>query len=457
MGQRTSTLTQILGIPGWKIDKTFFEWKTVESDDAVVRVDTRLNPNPSPWTMRLILQISRRLTARCGNCGERCSHRHSGTKVRRWLDLSWAGFEVWLEYAPIRVRCDRCIQTTVEMLPFADPYQHETRRFQQHLTVQAASMPTLHVAAMHGLCWSTVRRIELQAITRWEASRPTKLLRFVGIDEKYLGRRGHYENEEHFVTIVSDLETGEPVWIGYGRNEATVKSWLDALSKEQKDAIQLFAMDMHEPFWNAIDNDPQLDHAAISHDPFHVIKRANEALDELRRQVFFRAGEELRGIGRGTRWLFLRAWERCTSSGKKKLRELLSYNRQLACAYQVKEELRSVLAAPDRASMEVGLKHILCRTQRRANGPLRKLHDSLVYHQEEILTFGEYRPSVGRIEALNNNWETLVRRARGYRDHDYLMRKLRFMTANPIRTGDGLRRFLALGDPALPTHMAKAA
>jgi hypothetical protein len=55
---------------------------------------------------------------------------------------------------------------------------------------------------------------------------------------------------------------------------------------------------------------------------------------------------------------------------------------------------------------------------------------------------------------LNNNWETAVRQARGYRNLDFLLLKLRFMTANPVRTDNGVRRFLALG---LPTPYAKAA
>lgn len=59
-----------------------------------------------------------------------------------------------------------------------------------------------------------------------------------------------------------------------------------------------------------------------------------------------------------------------------------------------------------------------------------------------------HHPHTGRIEALNNNWEALVRRARGYRDHQYLLLKLRFMTANPVRTEDGAKRFLALAHAA---------
>ncbi len=135
MGQRAKIMTQILAIPGFKVTDAYFEWKTCDGD-AIVRVDVRVNPSPSPWQARLILRISRRLTARCGACGRLCRRRHSGTCLRRWKDLSWAGFEVWLEYEPIRVDCEDCHAKPVERLPFADPYQHETCRFQQHLTVQ---------------------------------------------------------------------------------------------------------------------------------------------------------------------------------------------------------------------------------------------------------------------------------------------------------------------------------
>lgn len=215
-------------------------------------------------------------------------------------------------------------------------------------------------------------------------------------------------------------------------------------------------MDLHRPFWNAVDNTPGLEHAAIVHDPFHVMKLAGAMLDELRRDVFFRAGPELRAIGRGQRWLLLRAWERTSPTDRCRLRELLGHNRTLARGYQIKEELRVVLAAPDRAAMEVGLARILRRTQRLEPRALRRLHDTLNQRWNEVVALAEHRPSTGRIEALNNNWETLVRRARGYRNHDYLLRKLRFMVANPIRTDDGVKRFLALGltPPMAPRRAA---
>lgn len=204
-------------------------------------------------------------------------------------------------------------------------------------------------------------------------------------------------------------------------------------------------MDMFEAFRNAVRNDPELGHVAIVHDPFHVMKRAGEAVDEVRRQVLFRASPELRALGRGKRWLFLRAWIRLTPEQRAEIGRLLSANRTLMQAYTVKEQLRDVLRAETRAEMEVGLKQLLRRTARRANVPMRKLHESLLKHFDAIAALGAYHPPTGRIEALNNNWETLVRRGRGYRDLQSLMRLLRFMVVNPIRRGADIERFLALG------------
>jgi len=151
----------------------------------------------------------------------------------------------------------------------------------------------------------------------------------------------------------------------------------------------------------------------------------------------------------------LRPWVKCSPQQQARLRQLLSHNGQLARAYQISEELREVLRAPNRASMEIGLDRVLRRTQLRQNEHLRKLHDSLVKHREGILALGEFRPPVGRIEALNNNWETLVRRGRGYRNYDHFLLKLRFMVVNPIRSHEGTLRFLALGlQPPLPRKKA---
>lgn len=447
MGQRTRMLTEIFGFDGWQVTGAYFE------NAAGERVEVVRGYAPLRST-RLVLVVARRWMARCSECTAPCRRRHEWLPTRRWADLSWAGHSVAIEYTACRVKCSKCKGAPVEMVAWADPYQRQSRRLQQHLAVQAASMPVMHVAALHGLSWLTVRRAEEWAIERWERTRPPVPLRDAGVDEKWLGRRNKLDDK--FVTIVSNLETGEPLWIGYGRSEKTLKQWLALLTPEHKAAIRLFAMDMHRPFMNAVRDDPALARVPIVHDPFHVIKRAGEAITELRRQTFFRAGADLRALGRGTRWLVLRPWAKTSEEQREQLRLLFSFNGRLARAYQLVEQLRDALHAPDFMSMLAGISLVLRRTRRHDNVPMRKLHDSLLDHLPEIVALGEYHPRTGRIEALNNNWETLVRRARGYRDHQYLLRKLRFMVANPIRSTDGIKRFLALGLPP-PVPMPHAA
>lgn len=437
MGQRGQILTQIFGFRGWKVTHVSFE-------DDKGRVVVPLAGYDVIPSCRLVLQVERRWAPRCGSCGSICrASVHEKRDARRWNDLPWAGHSVVVEYAPIRVKCKRCKGSPVEMVAWADPYQRQSRRLQHHLALEAASMPVMHVAALHGLSWGTVRRAEGSALARWDATRTPTPLTMVGVDEKYLGRRG--DREDDFVTIVSNLETGEPLWIGPGRREETLAAWLATVPPEQKAKFVLFASDMHRPFANAIAADPALIHVAHVHDPFHIMKRAGEAITELRREIFFRAGPELRGLGRGTRWLVLRAWEHCDDEDRARLSKLFALNGRLARAYQLVEEMRDVLRSPDRASMQDGLYRILRRTERRDNKAMRKWHDSIEAHWNAIVALGDHHPPTGRIEALNNNWETLVRRARGYRDLQYLLLKLRFMTANPIRTERAVQRFLALG------------
>lgn len=437
MGQHTKLITEVFGFGGWKVKEAFFERLDGTRVEAVRGFEL-------PPDVRLVLVMERRWAPRCSECGAICRGGvHEHLPLRRWRDLNWAGRPVVVEAALIRVKCRRCGTHPVEMIPWADPYQRETVRLQQHLALQAASMPVMHVAAQHGMSWSAVHRAEMAALERWDATRPAVPLHHVGVDEKFLGRRNRLD--QRFMTIVSNLETGEPVWIGPGREKETLAGWMTSLTAEQKAAIEVFAVDMHGPFLAAIRGDPELGKRPIVHDPFHVMKRVNQAVDETRREVFFRAGEGPRSLGRGMRWLVLRGWERNSPERRRQLLQLLALNRHLARTYIIKEEMRVVLHAADRETMAAGLQHILRRTQFRRHRHLRALHDSLVRHREEILALGEHHPATGRIEALNNNWETLVRRGRGYRNHQHLLLKLRFMIANPIRSEDATRRFLALG------------
>ena len=177
MGQRGRILTEILGFDGWKVTATFFESAS----------GTRVEPVGGFAMLRetrLVLVAERRWLPRCSRCGAACRKVHEWLPARRWADLSWAGHPVELEYSGCRVKCGACGSAAGEMVAWADPYQRQSRRLQQHLAIEAASMPVMHVAALHGLSWLTVRRAEERALARWEATRSVVALRHVGVDER---------------------------------------------------------------------------------------------------------------------------------------------------------------------------------------------------------------------------------------------------------------------------------
>ncbi len=237
MSQRTKILTQITGFRGWNVVDSYWENGDGQRIEPLSDYDV-------PAEAVLVLQMARRWAPRCAKCLAICSRScHENCATRRWADLPWAGHRVVLQCAPIRAKCSHCEAHAVELLPWAEPRQRQTRRLQQHLALDAFSMPLAHVATKYGLSWHTVRRAELSAIERWEKTCPKSPLEKVGVDEKWLGRR--HKRPEKYVTIVSNLDTGMPIWIGYGRSTDTLASFLQTLTPEQKAAIELFAMDMH--------------------------------------------------------------------------------------------------------------------------------------------------------------------------------------------------------------------
>src|SRR6516165_7586603 len=75
--------------------------------------------------------------------------------------------------------------------------------------------PVSRVAAKWGLAPETVRRLDKRVLRRWAASRPRPPRRYLGVDELFLGKLA-------FPTVVSDLETGEPIWLGRERQRETL-------------------------------------------------------------------------------------------------------------------------------------------------------------------------------------------------------------------------------------------
>src|SRR5438128_10503975 len=157
------------------------------------------------------------------------------------------------------------------------------------------------VARRMGLAESTVRAIDLRYLERWAASRRRPALRQMGVDEIHLGKK------QKFVTVVCNLETGEPLWFGRERKKETLDEFFEKeLSARQRRGIEAVCVDMWEPYRLSIAQ--WAPKCRIIYDKFHIMQHANKAIDEVRRAEVFRKGRQMREGGEGKAWILVSDW-----------------------------------------------------------------------------------------------------------------------------------------------------
>jgi len=104
----------------------------------------------------------------------------------------------------------------------------------------------------------------------------------MGVDELFWGKG-------KCLTVVSDLVAGEPIWAAPERKKATLdRFFAEYLPARRRRAVKAVCVDMWRPFLDSLRE--HLPNAAIVFDKFHVMRHVNDAVDETRRQEFFRQG-----------------------------------------------------------------------------------------------------------------------------------------------------------------------
>jgi transposase len=360
----------------------------------------------------------------CGGCGRWRRDVHSG-RERRVRDLPWGTWTVWLVVDVHRVRCRRCGVRT-ERIPWLAGKARYTARFESAVAQECEQAPVSRVATRWGLAAETVRQLDKRVLRRWAAGRPRKPLRYLGVDELFVGR------EVQFLTVVSDLESGEPIWMGRERKRETLDQFFAArLPPRRRRAVRAVCVDMWEPFRLSLQ--VHLPRARLVYDKFHVLRHASDAVDETRRAEFFRQGRAARGLVRGKRWLLLRSWTHLDREDRQSLRELFALNRRLAKTYLLKEQLAQLWTYTYEGNARRFLTTWLRALRWQRLPAFQKLARLLTRHLEGILNYCHEKVPFGVVEAINGNLRAMLRRGRGYRDHEYLLLKVQRATATRHR------------------------
>ena len=392
---RDNDWTRVLGWPGYKVYGH-------EIDDSAKRLKL--------WVRRK--RGNKQLV--CSGCG-----RLTGAIVesyeREVRDLPWSEYRTTVVIELYRVRCPNCgvKSEKVPLLPSKAPF---SKRFEDAVGLACESAAARRVAQQFGLSASTVRAIDLRYLERWSQSRRKPALRKMGVDEIYLGKK------QKFLTVVSNLETVEPLWFGQDRKKETLDEFLEnGLSPFQRGAVQAACVDMWDPFRQSIEQ--WLPKCKIIYDKFHIMQHAGAAVDEVRRAEFFRKGGAARAVVKGKRWLLLSRWVNLNTQKKRQLNALFALNRRVMKAYLLKESLDRLWSYTYEGSMLRYLKSWIDQLRWQRLKPMEKLADMLLNHLDGILNYCRTKVPLGMVEAVNGNIKALLRRGRGYRNLRYLLLK----------------------------------
>jgi transposase len=336
-------------------------------------------------------------------------------------DLPWRKYRATVIIELYRVSCPRC-GVRIEKVPQLPSKAPFSKDFEDAVGLACESASVRQVARQFGLAASTVRAIDVRYLERWNATRRKDRLEQMGVDEIYFGK--HMK----FITVVSNLETGEPLWFGQDRKQETLDEFFRTQLKEsQRKRIAAACVDMWRPFTNSIEHWAPNCH--IVYDKFHVLQHANKAVDEVRRAEFFRKGGSLRGVVKGKRWLLLTRWMNLDTQKRQQLNQLFALNRRVMKAYLLKESLDRLWTYRYEGAMLRYLQSWIDQLRWQRVAPFQKLAQMLLDHLDGILNYCRTKVRFGVVEAINGNIRTLLRRGRGYKNLAYLLLKAQRMAA----------------------------
>ena len=256
----------------------------------------------------------------CSGCGQPAPGYDRQRRPRRFDYVPLWGMAVSFLYAMRRVNCPAC-GIKVEQVPWADGKCHLTTSYRWFLARWAQRLSWKGVADVFHTTWENVFRAVRYAVSWGLAHRDESGIEALGVDEIQWSR-GH-----RYLTLVYQIDDGlkRLLWVGGERTEESLRGFFQLLTGDVRAGIRFVCSDMWKPYLNVVRE--EIGQAVHVLDRFHLMKKMNEAIDQVRREEvprLKRAGYEQ--VLKHSRWCLLKRPENLTDQQTVKLAELMKHN-----------------------------------------------------------------------------------------------------------------------------------
>jgi transposase len=377
---------RLLGLPGIVVDDVSF------LDRALV------------VTVRLRSGV---LVCPCG----RQSRAGYDTSTRRWRHVNLGRWKVYLQAEIRRVDCPNCQRVRTEWMPFARPGARHTHDFENTVGWLAKRMSKAGVAGYLHTTWHTVDAIVTRLVDTHLRDAPLDHLRRIGVDEV------SYHAGHQYLTVVTDHDTGQVVWVHEGHTAATLTSFYDLLGPRRRSRIEAVTMDMARIYREPTRT--HLPHAAICYDPFHVIRWAGDALEQAYLATPRPTTITTDTLTPAQTWQKVRTAlrtpaEHLTPTGRALINKLRTHHPRLHRAWQLKEQLRDLYRTVHPTDAPAYLKRWITKARRAAATGINTLARRIHRNTTGILNTLTHHLSNSLAEGTNAGIRLIQRRAHGY-------------------------------------------
>jgi transposase len=344
---------------------------------------------------------------RCPVCERRCRIVSHGRDERQWTDIAHLGRSVVLRYSPKEIECPTHGRAQ-EIIPWAAPHARMTYRAEWRLCTLSQQMTQQASAQLLCMPKSTVSDNLHRVIQRTRAGHRIRGLASLGVDEL------SYKRGQKYLTLVYDLDRAKVLWVGEGKGRETIdRFFTEALTKEQRDRIRWASCDMANSYTEAIKE--YCPNAKLVIDKFHLVKKLNEAVDEVRKEQWRQLEGEQKKTIKGLRWLLGKSSLSRTKGDTRALNALARGNRRIYRAWELKDEFEHFWSYTYEGSAAAFLKRWETRALRSRLPSVRKFVNTLRTYKDNILTYIERSLTNAVAEGINRKVKLAKHRASGYR------------------------------------------
>jgi transposase len=345
----------------------------------------------------------------CPKCGVIDRLYRHGTDDVTFRDIPSFGKQIEITVHIQRYRCRECGTTANQPLPGMDSRRRMTERCIEWITDRGITDTFSSVARHVGVDEKTVRNICIPAFQQRLAERGRDHGEYklgtpfiIGIDELML--------DGQMRAIFMDIGRSRILDITDGHRKWQVARWLSQLP--DRSAVQIVAIDMAVPYRDVVR--ALLPQAAIVIDKFHVVRCANQALDQVRN----RARRMATGAGRRNPWrgqrLLRRRADSLSEAQAFEVDGITANNPLVNDAYRSKEAFMAIWKAADRTEAERLFdqwRHAIPEPVSREFG---KVANMVERWRKEVFAYFDCGITNAVTENRNSLIKTLYRSGRGY-------------------------------------------